>query len=245
VTGGTVGPPIPPQAAKHMTDDQWLRAMAKHADRTDWTTLTGGARELAQVLKDQTAADPERFARLALRLTRETHLAYADGILLGLGETGEPVDPALVFQAIRHLAGLGHPGNDRWLGWALRPHYAADVPDDIIQVLLDRALHSPDPAEDQGFAEDDDNASTRRDTMLNRGINTAPGHLAEALGDLLVHDADGHRTALIVRHSASWRPIRRCQSGPASRTLSLPVCGMPARTPSRRSRYSSRRTTVC
>jgi hypothetical protein len=62
VTGGFVGSPISAEAAQRMNDAQWLRAMDRYdADRTDWTTLTGGAIELAQVLKEEVKKDPARF----------------------------------------------------------------------------------------------------------------------------------------------------------------------------------------
>jgi hypothetical protein len=73
ITGGFIGSPISSESASKMTDEQWLKAMAKHdSDRTNWDTFTGGARELSHVLKEQVAAEPARFARLALQLTPET-----------------------------------------------------------------------------------------------------------------------------------------------------------------------------
>src|SRR5258708_24428395 len=100
-----------------MTDDQWLGAIARYSnsEREDWTTMRGGAHELSSMLQGETAADPDRFARLALRLTAGTNPDYLDGILMGLGNVAEAGSPALVFNAIRHIASLGHSENDRWL----------------------------------------------------------------------------------------------------------------------------------
>lgn len=203
VTGGGVGPPIPAEAAQHMSDDQWLRAMRKHSrDRTDWVTHTGGARELSYVLRSMTVADPGRFARLALRIDAATHPAYGASLLLGLGEAELYDDPETVFAAVRHFAGRGSPQQDRWLGHALRK-YLDHVPLDLVEALLSRALESGDPsgAEDLSSAHgpDADGGNVTRD-LLTAGINTVRGSAAESLGDLLVHDADGSRTALIVPH---------------------------------------------
>jgi len=182
-----------------MTDDQWLRAMAKYnADREDWKTFTGGAREQAQVLKDETAADPARFAQLALRLTDEAHPSYADAILQGIGDSEVPVEPALVFEAMRHIATFRHGDKDRWLGWALRRHLKDAIPDDIIVLLLDRAIHAPDPAEELWEQEPSGNGAYYEGDPQTNGMNTARGAAAEILGDILVNDADGHRTALVV-----------------------------------------------
>jgi hypothetical protein len=197
-TGGFVGPPIPVEAARHMSDDQWLRAIWKHSrDRTDWATHTGGARELSHVLKSMTVADPGRFARLAVRIDAGTHPAYGASLLLGFGEAEPYDDPETVFAAVRHLAGRNRPEQGRWLGHALRK-YLDQVPLDLVETLLSRALDSggPSEAEDLSGADGDD---VTRD-LLTAGINTVRGSAAESLGDLLVHDADGSRAALIVPH---------------------------------------------
>ncbi|MGA5358395.1 hypothetical protein [Streptomyces purpurascens] len=195
VTGGFIGSPIPPDAARHLSDDQWLSALRKHSrDRTDWTTSTGGARELSHVLRNMTVADPGRFARLAPRMDAGTHPAYGAALLLGLGDAEPCDDPETVFAAVRHFAGRGRPEQDRWLGHALRK-YLDQVPLDLVEVLLSRALDSPQADDDAG----EDGGDAERD-LLTDGINTARGCAAESLGDLLDHDADGSRAALIVPH---------------------------------------------
>ncbi|MEU0723923.1 hypothetical protein [Streptomyces sp. NPDC006140] len=198
VTGGFVGPPIPAEAARHMSDDQWLQAMRKHSrDRTDWATHTGGARELSHVLKSMTVADPGRFARLAVRIDAATHPAYGASLLLGFAEA-EPYDePETVFAAVRHLAGRGRPEQDRWLGHALRK-YLDQVPLDLVATLLSRALDSGEPGDAADLSGTDGGDVTR--DLLTAGINTVRGSAAESLGDLLVKDADGSRAALIVPH---------------------------------------------
>ncbi|MEU0449356.1 hypothetical protein [Streptomyces tendae] len=198
VTGGFVGPPIPPDAAQHMSDDQWLRAMRKHdRDRTDWVTHTGGARELSHVLRSMTVADPGRFARLAVRIDAGTHPAYGASLLLGLGEADQYDDPETVFAAVRHFAGRGRPEQDRWLGHALRK-YLDHVPLDLVEALLSRALDSGEPSDADDLSGACGSDVTR--DLLTAGINTVRGSAAESLGDLLVHDADGSRAALINPH---------------------------------------------
>lgn len=87
IFSGTIGSPIASDAASKMSDDQWLRAIVRYdADEDNWDYFTGGARELAQVLHSETAADPVRFARIALRLTPNLNAAYADGLLMGLAD---------------------------------------------------------------------------------------------------------------------------------------------------------------
>jgi hypothetical protein len=199
ITGGFIGSPIAPQAAQKMTDDQWLGAMAKHdSDKTNWSSFTGGARELSNVLKDQVAADPARFANLALRLTHEFNPAYTDALLMGFGdaEVRQGVAP-LIFDAVRNIASLGQTDNDRWIGMALRKYYR-EVPLDLVELVRDRALHAPDPTDSSPvIIRDGSDGQSAADMRMN-GMNTARGSLAEALGDLLVTDSDGQRTALVV-----------------------------------------------
>ena len=196
--GGFVRSPIPEPAASHMTDEQWLEAMARYdEDRTDFVTLTGGAHELSQVLRAEAIAEPEHFARLALRMTDATNPAYGNAVLQALADTKETVDSVLVFDVIRHIASLGNEQYQDWLGWPLRRYLDADIPDDIILIILDRALHAISPTED-GWSGSHGREPLYGGDIWATGLNSARGQSAVVLGDLLMHDGDGHRTALIV-----------------------------------------------
>lgn len=193
----TVGSPISAAAADKMSNKQWLRAIARHSnDDRDVRSSVGGARELSQTLKDRTAADPLRFAGLAMRMSASTNEAYPSAILWGFGEaTIEPEVQPTVFEAIRHIMSLGQTGCDRWLGWAVRRVYD-DTPLDLIELVRDRALLAPDPLDNRPLFTRQGDDRPGRDLRQN-GINTARGSLAESLGDLLVTDAHGERTALV------------------------------------------------
>lgn len=192
-----VEPPISNDAAEHMSDDNWLRAMAKHSNERETNRpLTGGAREFAEVLRQQTIQDPCRFARLSSRITTELNPAYPSAILMGIGEADAAAPAAEAFTAIRHLISLGHAETDRWLGTALRP-YMKVVPLGVFQLVLDRLLSAEDPTDD-GVRVWSDEGGVRRPDIRSSGINTARGSLAEALADLLIVDATGKRTALVV-----------------------------------------------
>jgi hypothetical protein len=182
-----------------MSDDDWLRAMTKHADEQheDWKSFTGGARELSYVLREEAKQDPDRFARLALRLSAEINPVYCDAILMGLGEAEAISDEGLIFDAIRHIATFGHSENDRWLGSALRP-YLKTAPLDIVELIRDRAVATTDPSDDGARVWSKDPDGRERTDIMMSGINTARGSLAETLANLLTYDLDGTRTALAV-----------------------------------------------
>ncbi|WP_246778173.1 hypothetical protein [Buchananella hordeovulneris] len=197
ITVGFIDSPISPAAAQKMTDEQWLSAMAKHSsDETN--AFTGGAHQLSSVLKDQVAADPARFARLTLQLTSEFNAAYTNALLMGFGDAAvsEGTGP-LIFEAVRHIASLRQADNDRWLGMALRKYYR-EVPLDLVELIRDRILHAPDPADGSPVITSDGRDGKGAADMRMNGISTARGGLAEALGDLLIADSDGQRTALVA-----------------------------------------------
>ena len=201
---GTVRSPVPERATPHMTDDDWLRALTKYADqrRDERDFLVGGAEQLAAQLRDATKGEPERFAELGLRLDAEPP-AYLGAILGGLRETERAVTPEIVFSLVRHVIALGHPEHERWLGDALRPVLGEPVPADVLEALIERALHARDP--EPGAApiitstsrEDDADDHPLTDAFTD-GMNRARGSLVLALADLLIHDGDGSRAAAIA-----------------------------------------------
>ena len=199
VTGGLSARRSPQGAAKRMNDDQWLGAMRKHRmDRTDYSKLTGGVHEQSQVLRAEAVDDPTRFARLALRLTQDIPAPYANAILEALGETSEAVEPTLMFDAMRHVAGFNNSENDEALALALHRQLDSDVPDDIIGLILNRALEAPDPTEELWSKQAPNGQYYLDGDIRTNGINTARGQAAATLGDLIIHDTDGHRTTLVA-----------------------------------------------
>ena len=196
--GGGIGSPISSGSSVKMSDEQWLKAIERYdTDETNWDTAIGGARELSHVLRERAAADPSRFALLALKLTSKHHEAYAESLLLGLSNADKAEKTAQqVFDAVRHIASLGHVSIDHCLGDALR-RYSRDVPLDLVELLRDRAIQSPNPSDDSPILISEGSDGRKASDMYVNAINTARGSLAEALGDILIYDADGVRTEIV------------------------------------------------
>lgn len=203
ITGGTITSPIHADAAALMTDRQWLDAMAKyHSEEPNWNELIGGAHELSSEFRDCVSKDPVRFAHLALAMTADLNSSYASAMLMGLGDNDFPLpDPEPLFAAVRHLSGLGQPEVDRWLGWALRRHQRV-VPIDLVELLLDRAMHSLDPVNDEPRITRQDKDGNEVAHLYETGINTTRGTLAESVGDLIIRDATDERAELVRPHLA-------------------------------------------
>ena len=88
--------------------------MARYnSDERDWTGPYGSVSELSQVLQKATSEDPQRFARLALKMTSAVNSAYPSAILSGFGGAEIPAEvQQSVFDAIRYIANLGL---DEWM----------------------------------------------------------------------------------------------------------------------------------
>jgi hypothetical protein len=194
--GGAIASPIPAAAVKHMTDVQWLKAIDTY--QTDRTDFDGGAYELSQSLRIEATNDPARFANLVLKLTSETPTVYVTAVLEALGQTKQPVEPALVFAAIRHVAAWGRSENDQALSIALRRQLDENVPDDVITIILERALHAASPTADAWSQINEHGRAGFNGDIYMNAINTARGQAAITLGDLIVRDAGGHRTRLVA-----------------------------------------------
>jgi hypothetical protein len=221
IVGGVVGSPIGLADARRMNDEQWLSAMkAYKGEARDWSNfLRGGAFELAsQVLQQLTKEDPDRFARLALRIDASYDGSYLDAILMGLGESEGDFDPFAIYDAIEHAAAVG--GHDRWLGYALKRLYRAEIPLEIFRLLVARAKSGGQ----DGFYEDDPYMSGIND---ERGANAHTlaillsfddtGRLAGELGPHVEELVDSESTpvrttvAEVLRALYPWQPSRSVQ----------------------------------
>ncbi|MEX2421344.1 MAG: HEAT repeat domain-containing protein, partial [Actinomycetota bacterium] len=101
---------------------------------------------------------------------------------------------------IRHAATLGD--QDRWLGWPLRRLYRAQVPDDIVEIVLARALGlsglsgagrtpgAPEEPFDMGDA-------------FTSGLNSERGGNASTVATLVAFDPDGRRADIVLPHLQS------------------------------------------
>lgn len=94
--GGVIGPSIPRERSRKMSDKQWLRLMTdkKTLDPSRarrWRDLTESSpRQFAGLLGDAVQCEPVRFAKLTLCVPIDTPAAYASAILRGLSRTTPP-----------------------------------------------------------------------------------------------------------------------------------------------------------
>jgi hypothetical protein len=182
----TVVSPIPQESAEHMTDEQWLGAVAKYNSEERHRDFEhperGGAHELAAMLQKFVKEQPERFARLALRFPDGTEPSYFMNVLYGLKEA--TVSAEIKLQVARRVFGR----NDKaCLSAALDMlGEISDVrlPDDAIRFVRDAAAHS-DPESELWASEQPYYGGD----ILAHGINTVRGHAAGTIRNLVRQDA--------------------------------------------------------
>ena len=190
VQSGFITSPIGMDAARHMSDEQWLVAIEKH--RLDWldkrgSGFVGGADQLASVFAQLAKEQPKRFVHLALRIGSDAPASYLDDLLLALlqpaAEAEEAPDDA-VFALVRHVAAMSDRPGARWIGQLVATRADHDIPDDVLDIVIAAAAH-PSPDEDL-WAEPAPSGDTwyRGDPWLH-GMNTVRGSAAQALGRLV------------------------------------------------------------
>lgn len=189
IIGGRVRSPIEESATDKMTDDQWLRAIAKYhsEDRMDFLDdeVRGGALQLAQALEARVKEEPERFAHLSLRFPGDANLVYLKGVLSALKSASVESDLKLQVCRKAFSESRGYCGRSiaDVLGSIEDP-----LPDAAVEMLHWLATEHEDPTRE---AWQEDAGGGRKyyngDIHMN-GINTTRGRAAEAIKDLIITD---------------------------------------------------------
>lgn len=185
-----VPPPIPPDAAEKMTDDQWIAAILRYnTDTLHHRTVDdvfGGSHELAQVLRERAKAEPSRFARLLERVPDSASTAYFDAVLGALGETDAEVEIALA--ACRRCHALSPRPCGAAMCRVISRFSTQPLPADILEIVGWYATEDPDPTSEAGNVWGGDERDSARD-ILDKAINCVRGEAAETLGALVLGDS--------------------------------------------------------
>ena len=164
--GGLVESPVPHEATKYMTDEQWVAAMRKYAgerERNASDFLKGGKYELSSVLRLQAQSEKSRFAKLALRMEETIAPEYFGAIVSGITTTTDDtgVSPKLPASAHEHLDvqeavrviqrvfAVAREECARDICWAIRRIADQKPSREIIPVVCHYAIHHPDPQLEQ------------------------------------------------------------------------------------------------
>ena len=177
---GIVESPIAENSAAHMTDSDWLSAMARYDReyspyaRDAWT---GGAVELSRILESQTKQDPARFANLANQMPHEVNPVYFEAILQGLAGSDVGIDQ-IVQVCLRCHQLPGRPLG-RWITSPLVHFPDSILPDEALEMAAWYATQDPDPHEGSTDYQGD---------LMMAGINCARGRAADSIAKLIFQD---------------------------------------------------------
>ncbi len=180
-----VGSPIKEDAAKYMTDRQWLGAIEKYntvnRQYSHQHPEKGGALELARMLQKFTEKDPERFAYFAFQLPSTVHPYYFSHLLSGLKASA--ISEELKLDVARKVFNLDHVECFRSALDTLSSITEIDLPEDAIN-YIQRTGNHPSPEKELW---DGENPCYGGD-MLTHGINSVRGFVAEAIRELVISD---------------------------------------------------------
>ena len=233
ISGGAVQSPIEESAAEKMTDDQWLRAIAKYRseDRIHFSLdgVTGGAWQLAQVLESRVKEDPTRFARLSLKFPVDANPVYLERTLAGLKSAAAASE--LKLQVCRKAFAESRRPCGQSIADVLGS-IADGLPDDAIGMLHWLATEHDDPATELWQVDAGGGGKYYNGDIHTTGINTTRGRAAIAVWDLILCDAtyvERFRPTLdrIIRDPSA--SVLSCVAG-ALRAVAYrdPALGMPA-----------------
>jgi hypothetical protein len=179
-----VGSPVPTEAAEHMSDDNWLRALRTHdGEDTDWAgpTPVGGARELASLLGKEAEKDPTRFAALAMRFDEGVPPAAIASVLrVVAGQIPrEELDNLCLHAHSMHGSSVASD-----ICWAVQKSGCASR--DLVEVVGTHSEH-PDPTQELARtpATGSDGQPYYGGDLATAGLNCVRGAVAIAIAALL------------------------------------------------------------
>jgi hypothetical protein len=186
----TVVSPVPEEEAKDLGDDEWLATIAQyrgHGHRRDWEhPELGGEQELAGMMQTFVKKEPERFAKLALRFPPDIHACYWMNVLYGLMENDIP--SALKIEVTRRVFDIDDKACVKPAAEILSRITDQFLPPDAIAFLVRLATEHPDPDRELWRAEKEGDTAYSGGDILNCGINSVRGRVADQLRNLLITD---------------------------------------------------------
>ncbi|MYB68424.1 MAG: hypothetical protein F4X75_07965 [Gemmatimonadetes bacterium] len=189
IAGGLVRSPIEESATDKMTDDQWLRAIAKYHSEDQWDfsddEVKGGALELARALEARAKEEPERFAHLSLRFPADANPVYLERTLSALKSAS--VESDLKLQVCRKAFSESHEACGQSIADVLGG-IEEPLSDIAVEMLHWLATEHEDPAREAWQEDAGDGRKCYNGDIHVNGINTTRGRAAEAIRDIIITD---------------------------------------------------------
>jgi len=188
----SVPSPIPASAVDKMTDEHWLKAIARYKRDDERPQrdgrLLGGALELSGDLHRQVKKEPARFAKLVLKFPSGTHPYYFDAVLRGIAEAGLD-DVQTVLQVCERCHRLPNRPCGRWLSALFIKLPKLAWPEEALEILAWYATEDPDPRQESWRTNANGGGVYHNGDAFSAGINSVRGSAAEALRELILYDS--------------------------------------------------------
>lgn len=187
----TIGSPVPQETTDKMSDEQWMKAIAKYNKEfreTEISELKGGAVELSRTLEIATKENPVRFAKLGINLPDETNPYYFGAILRGLTEKAEKIEDVIYFCYRCHNL-PGRPCG-QWIHEPIAKFSKEEVPIKALELVAWYATQDPDPDKELWSTKTGSGLFYYGGDIMTEAINSVRGSACKSLSRLIFDDVD-------------------------------------------------------
>ena len=184
-------PPIPEDATKRMSDEQWLSAIHQHdTDEREFTQdgqYIGGALELSRLLENRVKNEPRRFAELVLRFPDHANPFYFEAVLRGLSDTN--LDIETIVKVCKRCHRIEGRRLGRYICDPIANSAQGEVPAEAFDLVTWYATEDPDPQQEMWRTQVSPGKEYfYRGDILTAAINTNRGRAAQAMARLIEND---------------------------------------------------------
>jgi hypothetical protein len=197
IIANDTSPAIPRVATEKMTNEQWLKAIAKY-NLTESNHLENGsfvdAQAIPKFLEEQVRKQPERFSELIFKFPDNTHQLYFDAVLRGIAEAEEQVNVQIALRVLQRCHHLPKRPCGQSISWLFQK--LVDLPWTIsaLEILNFYALNDPNPEQESWRIQASD--SPYGGDILTAGINSTRRSAVHSVARLIF--ADKNRTGYFL-----------------------------------------------
>ena len=185
--------PISQQGTERMTDEQWLKAMARYS--SEWGDLSrgargGGALELARLLAGTAREHPGRFVSLIESAPDDLNPEYFAAVVGAVGDPASGADITTLFRACQRADALAARPCGLAIVRAVQQRASAPLPNELVEMVGRYALQDADPATETWEEMSASGQPFYLGDIYTAGINCTRGAAAECIAAILLSEHD-------------------------------------------------------
>lgn len=207
--------PISEEILATMSNDELLDAMRKYNDTyrsAEGEEPFARGTAVSPAIAALAGKEPERYYRLALQFDDTISFDYLLVIISQLSQS-KAVPAEWLFDLVERFASRIAPSHRQAISHALHARAEEHVPDDLLDMMEDWALHDPDPARDSRDEVDNYGNKHHGGDPFNQGLNTTRGMaVAYASRSALVSEPQRVERAFSLLEEAANDPTTAVRS---------------------------------